>query len=166
LDEAKKQVGTIVVLLNLPEARVTIDGVAVDKNDLPFELFVDPGAHTIVAQRDGFVDAHATIDAHAGAAQEVPLVLHRSVVPGAALAGGAGAALVTGVVLEVVAASQRSSATSVGASIQAEHHTCVLGAINYDARCVDLANTAHSSDTLHDAGIGVLVIAGAAALGS
>jgi PEGA domain len=166
LEEARKQVGAILVLVNLPDAHVAIDGHPVESGDLPFELFVDPAAHTIVAQRDGYVDARATIQVSAGSTQEVPLVLRRSVVPGAVLGGVAGAALVTSAVLLGVGASKRSSAQSLNASIVSERHTCVAGASNLDARCPQLNDTALSAGTFHDTGVGVLAGAGAVAVGT
>src|SRR5262249_55427610 len=86
LDEARQQVGAIRLRTNVADARATIDGALVEPEDLPFELFLDPGAHTIEAQREGYGPARTTIQVGAGSTQDVSLMLvreRRSVVPGA-----------------------------------------------------------------------------------
>jgi hypothetical protein len=74
----------------------------------------------------------------------------------------AGAAVVTGAVLVGVGAAKRSSVQSTSNSILGEHGTCVMGTLNYDPRCAQAIADAHTTATLHDAGVAVLV--GGAAL--
>jgi tetratricopeptide (TPR) repeat protein len=168
-DEAKKQVGAIRLRTNVADARATIDGAAVEPEDLPFEVFLEPGTHTIVAQRDGYQPARATIQVGAGSAQEVSLALareRRSVVPGAVLGGVAGVALVSGIGLFAAARGKRSTAQSASDSILQQHHSCVTGASNFDARCDDIRSTASTGVTLEHASVGLFVGAGAAAAGA
>lgn len=172
LEEAKKRVGAIHLRLNVDGARVTIDGAAVEPEEIAAELFVDPGTHTAIARHEGHQDARVTFNASPGSSQDVKLTLspaaagRRSVVPGAILGGVAGAALATGIGLYAGGRAKESSAHDLHDAILKDGRTCVAGGANYDARCSDLQGTASTSNTLQKAGVGVLVVAGAAALGT
>jgi hypothetical protein len=168
-----KQVGVVTIMAGPGAVEIALDGAPLGKSPLADSVFVDPGRHTLDGRREGYAPARVTFDAAAGSTQEVqislkpkgtdqpparpPIPERRSVVPGAVLGGVAGAAVVTGAVLLGVGASKRSSVQSTSGSILSEHHTCVVGALNYDPRCAQAIAEAHTTATLHDAGVGVLV---------
>jgi hypothetical protein len=91
---------------------------------------------------------------------------HRSVVPGAVLGGVAGAALVTGIAVIAVGANKHASDVSLGQAITQAHRSCVVNAANFDPQCSTLESMSSAADTLDRAGVGLLVGAGAAAVGS
>lgn len=170
LEEAKKRVGTIRLRLSVDGARVTIDGTKVEPEEIAHELFVDAGSHTIVAQREGHEDALARITLSAGSAEDVKLSLapavveRRSVVPGAVLGSIAGAALVTGIGLYAGGRAKESSAHDAHDAIVKDGRACVAG--HADARCAELESMASASNTLQRAGVGLMIGAGAAAIGT
>lgn len=172
LEEAKSKVGTIRLRLNVSGARVTLDGAAVDPDEVADELFVDPGRHSLVASHEGHQDARAIFNAAAGSSRDVTLTLapmeapRRSIVPGVVMGSAAGVALATGIGLLVGGANKRADARDVSTSIQNAKHSCVSGAANFDSRCASLNDTANSAGTFHNAGVGLLVGAGALAAGT
>ena len=108
-----------------------------------------------------------------GGAAEVPLVLReqrikRSPIPGAVLGAVGGVAAIVGAGLLGGAASKGSSASSQHDAIAAAGHNCTtVGGPGYDARCADLlASRPSTADALHGAGVGLLIGAGAAAVGA
>jgi Tetratricopeptide repeat len=71
------------VIINVkgpPTLRVTIDGALVPSAALGVNRLVDPGAHTVRAEAEGFASAQATVNASEHQVESVALVL----VPGAA----------------------------------------------------------------------------------
>jgi hypothetical protein len=172
LAEALKEVGRLHVQVNVNGASVIVNGNASGTAPIARTLFVEPGPIVVEAKLAGYLDGRKQVEIAKGGEETVKLSLvpapppRRGVVPGAVMGSVAGAALVTGVVLEVVAASKRSEVRTTNASILNEHHSCVTGAANYDARCPQIIDTANSTAKLHDAGIGVLVGAGALAAGA
>lgn len=165
----RAEVGALHVRVNVAGAEVSVGGRVVGYAPVDDEVFVSQGTVTVSASAPGYEQALKSVQVAKGGAADVVLTLkepRRSVVPGAVMGGLAGVPLVIGVVLEAVAASKRSSVQTTSASIVSEHHSCIPNAGNYDPRCPGITDTAHSSDTLHDAGIGVLVGAGALAVGS
>ncbi len=131
LEETKKEVGTVVVRVNLPDARVTIDGSPVEPSELPFELFVDAGAHTIVAQHDGYLEARSHHPGEPrcgerGAAR--PASKHRS--------GGAsrrrGCCRSDGRGARGRRREQAQHLTEPQRVILGDHHSCTAGASNFD----------------------------------
>lgn len=174
LQKARLRVGALRVRSNVDGARVTVNGRNVGKSPIAEEVFVDPGVARVEAHRDGYSAAEQSVTIGKGEAREVALTLvaapieapKRSIVPGVVLGSVAGAALVTGVVLVGVAASKRSTAIDLNGAISKAGHRCVVGAANYDARCANLESSASAADTLVRVGAGVLIGAGAAAVGS
>lgn len=172
LAEAVKEIGRLHVQVSVPGASVTVNGAPAGAAPIAATIYVDPGPTVVEAKLAGYIDARKQLALNKGGEETVSLTLvplppaRRSIVPGAVMGSLAGAALVTGVVLEVVAANKRSSVETTSAAILDARRSCITSAVNYDARCADLTDSAHSSDRLHDAGIGVLVGAGALAAGT
>ncbi|APR87925.1 Dihydrolipoamide acetyltransferase component of pyruvate dehydrogenase complex [Minicystis rosea] len=171
LDGLRKDLGVLRIQVNVADAKVAIDGTPIGAAPLASEVFVEPGAHVIEATLKGYKPARASVDAARGASQDVALKLEeapsvpppttRSAIPGAVIGAVGGAAAIVGIGLLVGAGSKASSASTLHDQIAAGGLGCPK-----DSRCVDLANTSRSADTLHNAGVGFLVGAGVAAAGT
>ncbi len=172
LDEATQKIATLRVSANVSSATLTVDGAPVAPEEMGPELFVSPGTHVLAAKADGYVEARTTVEAAAGSSQDVTLTLapvpppRRSVVPGVVMGSVAGAALVTGLGLFAGGRAKLSTAHDMNAAILGAGHSCVTTAANYDPTCADLYSTASTSNTLQKAGVGLMVGAGAAAVGT
>jgi hypothetical protein len=73
---------------------------------------------------------------------------------------------VTGIVVVAVGANKHASNTELNQAITQAHRSCVPGAANFDPQCSALKDSASTADTLGRAGVGLLIGAGAAAVGS
>jgi PEGA domain len=87
----------------------------------------------------------------------------RSLVPGFVVGGVGVAALATGVGLFVAGVSKGSSAQSHYDAILKAGNSCVPAAGNFDPSCAQLSGISSTGDTLHNAGVG-LMIGGSAAV--
>jgi hypothetical protein len=170
--KARATVGAIRVRVNVDAATIMVNGRDAGTTPLADDVFVEPGAVRVQAKHDGYVTVEQTLTVAMGTTGEVSLALvpvpaeRRSIVPGAVLGGVAGVALVTGIGLMVGGAVKHANNTNLNRAITQAHHSCVTGATNLDSQCGALASGASTADTLNHAGIGVLVGAGAAAVGS
>jgi hypothetical protein len=183
LDGLRKDLGTLRIRVNVEGARVFVDGKPIGESPLADVVFVDPGSHVVQARAAGYLDREARIDAAKGSAPEVALQLvavpeappvppvppapqRRSLVPGVVLGSVAGAALVTGIVVVAVGANKHASNVRLNQEILQAHHSCVPGAANFDPQCATLESSSSAAGALGRAGMGVLIGAGAAAVGS
>jgi hypothetical protein len=172
LAESRAQVGALRVRVNVDGAEVTVSGKATGKTPLETEVFVAPGPVNVSARLEGYVTVPHSVTVAKGEEREVsltmvPAVVHkRSVVPGAVLGGVAGAALVTGIGLYGGGRAKVTSGANERDAILRVGHACVTGALNYDARCPDVESTAKTANALQQAGVGLMVGAGAAAVGT
>jgi hypothetical protein len=177
LREASAKVATVRLRIDVDGAEVLVDGRPIGTAPLVLPIFFDPGHHTLEARQDDYPWQRVPIEAVAGTSSDVVFKLKtelieplpttpRAVVPGAVLGGVVGAALVTGIVLLAEGAAKRGDSRTLNDAIQAAHRGCVTGAANFDAWCTELNDAVHRSDTFHNAGVGVLVGAGAAAVGT
>lgn len=71
-EEARKRVVEVNVAVNHPDAVVTVDGVEAGRSPLPDVLYIDPGSHTIGAEKEG---ATATQVLRADAGQRLYVTL-------------------------------------------------------------------------------------------
>jgi PEGA domain len=172
LAEALKEVGRLHVQVSVNGASVTVNGHAAGTAPISGTLFVEPGPIVVEAKLAGYFDGRKQVEIAKGGEETVALSLvpapppRRSVVPGAVMAGVGGAALVTGIGLLVAGRSKASSASAVHDAILNAGHSCVTKAANYDARCTGLLDTTSRGDTLQEAGVGLMIGGGAAAVGS
>ena len=169
LAEARQLVLAIHVEVNKPGAEVFIDGRSIGRAPIAEEVFVDPAGCTVEAKLDGFVAAQQAVSpAKSGTAKVsltlVPMPERRSAVPAVVLGGVAVVGLASGIGLLVASGGKRSSAENLFNTILAEKKSCVATAANFDARCTQLSELSSSSDTLHNAGVGLLIGGGATAL--
>nr|WP_240806965.1 PEGA domain-containing protein [Polyangium spumosum] len=73
--EAKAKVGTVIVNIDVEGAEVQVDGKPVGTSPLAGAVFVEPGAHTITARKEGAPEAKQDLAAAPGAESTVSLVL-------------------------------------------------------------------------------------------
>jgi hypothetical protein len=183
LAQARAQVATLTIQVNVDGAEVTIDGQVVGRSPIAEEVYVDPGSRTLEARLAAYPTARVTISAEKGASQQVALKLdapappptgsatttpppRRSRVPGVVLASVGGAALATGIGLYAGGRAMVASGADERDAILKVGHACVTGALNYDARCPEVKSTATTANALQKAGVGLMVGAGAAAVGT
>jgi len=172
--KARAQSGTLHIQVSVAGADVSVNGLSVGTSPLAEDIYIAPGNANVVARLDGYMLAQQAVEVAKGEARDVSLSLvlsggkpkGRSLVPVVVLGGAAGAALVTGIVLLVRGAAKRGDARTGYEAITNAHHSCVDNAANYDASCPALNDTALSAGTFHNAGVGVLVGAGALAAGA
>lgn len=193
LEEAKKAVGTLRLTPSVADAEVWIDGARVAAEDVQAEVFVDPGAHEVVARREGYEPAKETVAAAPGSSQEVKLTLRpveaapppgptvpapgpaapapaskqeRSIVPIVVLGAGSAVGLV--VAIGATAASNGASADvyEQGSSILAEGGQCAAPVGGFVDRCAKLADAGSSVDTFANVAAVGYVASGVLAIGA
>lgn len=180
LARALHEVATLKLEVTPEKAEVLVDGKSVGTAPLADAVFLEPGTRRVRARLAGYETKAATVEATKGAAIEVRLEMKKEVVvppvppplrparrspmPGIVTGSVAGAALATGIGLMVSSAAKRSTAQDMSNAIRGAQHSCVAGAQNFDASCPAVKSATQTSDTLHDAGVGVLIGAGALAV--
>jgi hypothetical protein len=75
LAEAKKQVATVHVLVNVDGAEISVDGEEIGEAPLAHEIYLDPGEHRFRATRKGYKPAEHTERFDAGGSAKVSLDL-------------------------------------------------------------------------------------------
>jgi tetratricopeptide (TPR) repeat protein len=173
LEDALKQIGTLIIKVNVDGADVLVDGKTVGKAPLSDEVFVDAGARKIEARLEGYEPAKQDIQIAKGGTQEVSLKLTKIIAPppvtGAgsrparsipiivAGAGVAAIALGTGIGSIVVAGSKGSEADSMLAKLKATG-----GAVPCPAAsgCTELKALRSDHDTFHNMAVGFFVVGG------
>lgn len=177
-DEARAKVASVTIR-GLPDgAELKVDGELIGRAPFDGPVFVGPGSHAFEGRMDGFQVMRASFVASAGEARDLELLLkkdappsppapivpaRRSLVPGLVLGGGGVVAAAVGIGLLVGGGSKRSTADALAQGVLGDHQSCVDGASNFDARCGDIRDTTLASDRLHNAGVGMLIGAGALA---
>jgi hypothetical protein len=73
--EAKAKVGTLNVTADMAAAEVLVDGKSVGKTPLTGPIFVEPGAHTLEARKEGVAPVKQPVEVIAGGEGAVNLVL-------------------------------------------------------------------------------------------
>jgi tetratricopeptide (TPR) repeat protein len=186
LAEAKQQVGTLEVPPLVSEIALRIDGAYVKSSSLPQEVFVDPGTHRVVVQRQGYADAVVTIEARPGSVHEVSLALaplpppvppsapaprappaaRRSVAPLLVLGGTSAAWLAAGIGMTVVSNDASDEADAQREALGIAAGQCGAPPASFTSRCANLAAATSRHDRL-GAAAGVAYAASAAlALGT
>lgn len=80
----RRFVGSVSVTIDTPGATVTVDGAAVGQAPLDGELWLEPGTHTLKAQRHGHLPAEKTLEITVGDKLIVELKLGPNTAPSAA----------------------------------------------------------------------------------
>ena len=178
-DEARKEVGALVVKGLAPGAALQIDGKEVGAGAFADELYVEPGKHVIDVKLAGYEDTQQAFDVKAGgsvsvelmqkkieAARPVALQPTRSspsalsrgpntpvVVGGAAISL---AALGAGVALVAVASGKRTDADQMVSQLKSASAPFCAKAATTGA-CGDLFSLRQDQGTFHNTGIALLV---------
>lgn len=179
LAEAKKQVQTISVVVDVDGAEVRIDDTIVGTSHIEADLFVEPGQHTLTVSKEGYVTHQESFVATAGeiAGFDVELVkapdpvvdeggpMWEAAAPLLAL-GAAG--VVVGGVLVGLASGKASAADSKLAELKQ-----LPGLQNPDrpcdpavAGCKEIYDLRTEHDNLTNAGLGPLIGGGAILIGT
>jgi len=180
LEQAKEHVGALAIKVSAPGAEVFVDGKRLGLAPLADLVFVEPGARTIEARLQGYETATETVTVMKGGSSDLALTLRATEGPrglpseshgprlGIVVAGGVvtGVALAAGIGLLAAAGGKGASGSELHDTIAQAGHSCVIGAGNYDARCVELGSITSSGDTFHSVGVGLLAGAGAVAVGT
>ena len=174
LQKARSKASSLRVRVNISGAEITVNGRAAGMSPLVDEVFVEPGLVNVTARKDGYTVAQNAPTVRQGESRELSLELalrtdaskKRSVVPGVILGGVAGAALAAGIGLLVDAGAKGSHAKELSDSISLAGHGCAAGSPIYDSRCAEVLAAASAGDSNHSAGVGLLIGAGAAAVGA
>ena len=119
LNEARQQVGTLQILVNLNGAEVRIDGKRVGESPLPEELFISPGEKLIEVRR-GALTATKSILVAKGSTQKVAVTLESGPKKEILIAGAAvgGAGLISGVVFAILSSGKGSDAEAANMGTQ------------------------------------------------
>ena len=173
-DKARAQSGTLRIHVSVAGADVSVNGRSVGTSPLTEDVYIAPGSANVVARRDGYIMVEQAVAVPRGEARDVSLELlpggaqpeARNRVPGIVLGGVAGATLAVGIGFLVDAGAKGSTSRDLNSSILSEHHSCVTGSSNYDARCGELNDTSLSGRANHRVGVGLLVGAGVVAAGA
>jgi hypothetical protein len=183
LDEARSQVGAVLLRVEPPDAEVLVNGRRVEPGLLGREVFVGAGAVTIVVRREGYLQEQRTLTVEKGGQLDQAIALRKVPPPPpppvpppppppprwpAVVLGAVGVVgLGVGTGLVVAGGGEGSEAETLHDALVAERKSCVAGAGNYDGvRCPTLDDTARRGDSLHDAGIGLLIGGGVALVSS
>jgi hypothetical protein len=181
-DQCKGHVGTVKVeVATVRGAQVSVDGKVFGEAPLADDLFLEPGSHSISVTAKGYKDASRSVEVQKGIASVVKLDLvllppdvvvrngpeqtppppPRSKVPAIVLGGVTVLAAVVGGVLLGVSGGKASDARDQATALKGMGAHCnAPPGTNTNPACVTLVDTIHSSDGLHNAGIGLFVGAG------
>ncbi|MDI1447197.1 PEGA domain-containing protein [Polyangium sp. 6x1] len=176
LEEAKKQVGSVTIGTSIGGAKIYVDGRFVGQAPLAKPVFVDPGKRVIEARLPGHDDVLKTVDVEKAQAQEVSLVLAPKI---GGSSGGKSKILIGvggGLALVGIGAGIGLLATASGLSSDADAQDNAMpdAACNplhprnaeFSGACVELRGTLERSQTLHNVGIGALVVGGVIGVGT
>jgi len=72
---AKREVGALLIRVNVERADVIVDGARVGETPLPGEIFVEPGTRVVEAKLTGYAAARRTVDVQKGGSAAVELSL-------------------------------------------------------------------------------------------
>ena len=182
-DQCKGHVGVVKVnVTTVRGAQVSVDGKVFGEAPLDDDLFLNPGTHTISVTAKGYKDASKSVDVKKGVASVVKLDLvllppevvvrngsdtpppaPRSKMPAIVLGGVAVIAAAVGGALLGVSGGKASDAREQATKFDGVRCVAPPGT-NTNAACIELVNTANSAGSLHNAGIGMFVGAGVAAV--
>lgn len=174
LEKAQTGTCTLTIPVDQAGAEVLVDGLAVGVSPLDGPVFVDPGHHAVEA-RLGSRSASASADVLVGARKDIPLVLKDIAVKdgGTTRAGPslpvivagasvAGAALLVGTVLALVADGKASSANAALAMLPP--NGSALPCQTQASTCATINSDRHARDALSNASMGTFIGAGAVGL--
>jgi hypothetical protein len=80
-EEARQRVAALAIQVNVDGAEVYVDGRSIGRSPFPDDVYIEPGARTLVAKLVGFAPPSREITAAKGSWQSVALVLRRDAGP-------------------------------------------------------------------------------------
>lgn len=178
LDGARGHLATIKLNVSLVEAKIAVDGAAIDPLFLGSEIYVDPGKRTFEATADGYTPATSAVEVKAGEVQVVTLKLERTSTPkgvptaaptaqstpwpAAVLGGAGGVALIAGAVLIGAAESSKTNAHDLVRNTLTPDGkpTCPRQGPGPSDLCDQVRAAAANADTFGNVGLGMFVGAG------
>ncbi|MEJ7731795.1 MAG: PEGA domain-containing protein [Polyangiaceae bacterium] len=180
LDALKKDIPSVRVRVNVPEAEVLVDGQVVGRAPLSDALYVEPGKHLIAARHAGHTEAQQEVELAPGNTQDVELTLAAAPLEQPAtpadggaprlntglLVGGialAAAGLATGIVGTVVSSGAASDEADLQGPLDAQGISSCLMPANQLA-CTDRDDARDRKRTFRGVGIAGFVVGGAAAI--
>ena len=170
LREALTKVGALTIQPNVPGAAIAVDGTKIGESPLDHDIYVEPGAHTISATKDGYERASAEITATAGEKQAVGLTLKLLKEDGAG--GGSGEEEGSGAYPWVVGIGTGLALAGIGAGVgllvagggkkddAAALEEASTASGGCAGPCPDVASAYADADTLYNASAGVFVAGG------
>jgi hypothetical protein len=166
LAKARAGCGALRIRVSVDGADVSVNGRKIGSAPFPAEVFVDAGAVVVDASLAGYVSAHQTLTVAKGGETDVSLALapeRRTPNLGIVISGSAVAVvgIGAGIGLLVAAAGKANDANSIITQGKAVGVSCTIPP--QSGTCTELRNANSTSDTLHNAGVPVLVIGAAAA---
>jgi len=177
LDAVKEKLATIKLTVSLVEAKIAIDGAALDPLFFGPEVFIEPGKHTFEATAEGYETAKQTVDGKPGEILVVSLTLDRAVpkpppgaaptatpgtpLPAALLGAGGGVFVVLGAVLVGVAESRKTEAYNLAAkTIVDGRRTCPKQGPGPTETCDKVRAAASDVDLFGNIGVGAFIAGG------
>lgn len=177
LEQVKEKLGILRLRVNVEGASVSINGSPIAAEEVAHEIFVDPGTCTVVATRDGYIEARATIEAKAGSSSDVALSLDvkksSAVVSDASVSGGAstpvlvtggvvsGLAVVAGVVFTVIANGKASDADQQRKELMQAYGAPGCTGATVPPECDTLSNSTDARATMSNLAVWSFLGAGA-----
>jgi hypothetical protein len=180
LEAIKKDIPSVRVRVNVPEAEVLVDGRVVGRAPLSDAIYVEPGKHLIAARHAGHTGAQQEVELAAGNTEDVQLTLVAAPVdqPGlppddgrprtntGLLVGGialAAAGLATGIVGTVVSSGAASDEADLQGPLDAQGISSCLIPAN-EVACTDRDDARDRKKTFRGVAIAGFAVAGAAAI--
>jgi hypothetical protein len=172
-DEARAQVGAIVITVDVPGAEVTVDGKPLGKSPLGSPVFVPPGPYTVEA-RLGTKIVSAAVDAPIGVERTVALSLKASPPPApppTTSGPSVGWLIATGVVAAgglAAGAGLTAAANGKGSEVaqfqSGMTSSCFTPSVSSASRCTSLHDATSSRATLSNAAEASFLVGGVFAL--
>jgi hypothetical protein len=175
LEDALKQIGTLVVKVNVEGADILVDGKNVGKSPLSDEIFVDAGARRVEAKLEGYDSTRQEVQIAKGSSKEVTLKLMKSAAPPPLTAAGARPSRSIPIIVAGAALSAVGIGTGIGLFVAAgdkgTEGDTLLAALKQEGpipcpspdpmtlgQCKELVDLRRAHDNFHNAAIVPLVL--------
>jgi tetratricopeptide (TPR) repeat protein len=168
LAEAKQQIGTLRIAVNIDGAEILIDGKPIGQSPLPGEVYVEPGERVIDVRRGRLVATESILVAK-GSSQNVAVTLESGPKKAILIAGGAvgAAGLLSGVVFAIVSTGKAGDADAKHDELAAGpggQGACTLS--QNQASCNDLLALREDQALFANVSVWSFILGGAALAGT
>lgn len=166
LDEAKARIGTVRVRVNVPNAAIFVDNHPASVDETSNEVFLAPGPHVVEARLNGYQTEPTPVEARAGTAQNLTLVLQpikppsRNLAPAIIIGATGLLAAGVGVGFAVASGANGSDADALLKHLQSQGGLVV--ACPQATDCGKLRDLRAAHDTDRNVAVGLLAGGGAA----